>query len=82
MIACEFYLRDPIKWNELVGVLPERRKDPERITQKSIMNWVETVLGNGLSNKDIYYIKITINEGRRKIFQPTPFLVTQKKVKK
>jgi len=82
MIAYEFYLRDTVKGNELVGILPERRKDPARITQKSVMNWAETVLGNSLSNKDIYYIKITINEDTGNIFQPTPFLVTRKKAKK
>jgi len=82
MIAYEFYLRNPVKGKELVGVLPERRKDPARITEKSVMNWVETVLGNGLSNKDIYYIKVTINEDRGNIFRPTPISVTQKKVRK
>jgi len=82
MIAYEFYLRDPIKGNELVGVLPERRKDPERITQKSVMNWAENVFGNGLSNKDIYFIQVTINEDTGNIFRPTPFFVTKQKVKK
>jgi hypothetical protein len=82
MIAYEFYLRDPIKGNELVGVLPERRNDPTRITQKSVMNWAENVFGNGLSNKDIYFIKVTINEDKGNIFRLTPFFVTQKKAQK
>ncbi len=30
--AYEFYLFNPFKGYELLGVLPERRKDPERIT--------------------------------------------------
>jgi len=58
MIAYEFYLRDPIKGNKLVGILPEKRKDPARITQKSIMNWVEKVFSNGLNDKDIYFIQV------------------------
>ena len=82
MIAYEFYLRDPVKGNELVGVLPERRKDPSRITQKSVMNWVENVFRNGLSNKDIYFIRVTINEDTGNIFRPTPIFVTQQTVKK
>jgi hypothetical protein len=82
MIAYEFYLRGKGNGKELVGILPERRKDPARITQKSILHWAETVLGNSLSLKDIYYIKVTINENRRDIFKPIPFLVVQKKVNK
>ena len=73
MIAYEFYLRNTVKGNELVGILPERRKDPARITQESVLYWAETVLGNSLNNKDIYFIKITINEEEGNIFRPTPF---------
>jgi hypothetical protein len=36
MVAYEFYWRDPIKGYQLVGVLPERRKNPARITQALI----------------------------------------------
>ena len=82
MVAYEFYLHDTIKGNELVGILPERRKDPTRITHRSVLHWAETVLGNSLSNKDIYYIKITITKDKRKIFRPTSFIATQQKVKK
>ena len=82
MVAYEFYLCDPIKGSELVGVLPERRKDPSRITQKSIMNWVENIFGNNLSTKDIYFIHVTINEDMGNIFRPTPYFVTQQKAKK
>jgi hypothetical protein len=28
MLAYEFYFRDPVKGNEIIGILPERRKDP------------------------------------------------------
>ncbi len=80
MIAYEFYLRDPVKGSELIGILPERRKEPARITQESVLHWAETVFGNSLSNKDIHFIKITIDEDGRNIFQPIPFLVTQKKI--
>jgi len=78
MIAYEFYLCDPVKGYELLGVLPERRKKPERITQKSVMGWVEKVFGNDLSTKDIHFIQVTINEYTGTIFRPTPTLVTQR----
>jgi hypothetical protein len=75
-------LHDPVKGDELVGILPERRKNPERMTQKSVMGWVEKVFGNNLSTKDIFFIQVTINEYTGNIFRPTPFFVTQQKVKK
>jgi len=82
MLAYEFYLRDAVKGNELLGILPERRKDPARMTQESVLHWAETVLGNSLSNKDVYYIEVTINEDKGNIFLPTRFFLNQKKVKK
>jgi hypothetical protein len=82
MEAYEFYWLDPIKGHELVGVLPERRKNPERITQKSVMGWVEKFFGNKLSTKDIYFIRVTINEYTGNIFRRTPSFPTQERVKK
>jgi hypothetical protein len=78
MVAYEFYLWDLVKGYELIGVLPERRKNPERITQKSVMGWAEKVLDDNLSTKDIYFIQVTINEYTGKIFRATPAFVTQK----
>jgi len=68
MIDYEFYLRDTIKGNELVGMLPERRKDPARITQESVLHWAETVFGNGFISKGIYFVETTINENQGNIF--------------
>ena len=39
MIAYEFYCRDSAKEYELLGILPERRKDLRRITDASVMKW-------------------------------------------
>ena len=78
MVAYQFYWYDPVKGYELVGVLPERRKNPERITQKSIMGWAEKILGDNLSTKDIYFIQVTINEYGGMVFRPTPTFIKQK----
>lgn len=82
MVAYEFYLHDPVKGYELVGILPERRKSPERITQESIMRWGENIFGKDLNTKDIYFIQVTINADTGNIFRPTPFFLSQKKAKK
>jgi hypothetical protein len=57
---------------------PERRKNFERITQKSVMGWAVSIFGDILSTKDIYFIQVTINEHTGMIFRPTPALITQK----
>lgn len=62
MIAYEFYWRDAIKGDELIGILPERRKDPRRITQDSIMNWGRKILGENVVADDIFFIKVTIDK--------------------
>ncbi len=72
MMAYEFYWRDEVKGYELLGVLPERRKDPARITEKSVLRWVDKVFGDKFSTKDIYFNQVTINENTGMIFRPTP----------
>jgi hypothetical protein len=73
VIAYEFYWFDPMKGYQLIGTLPERRKNPERITQKSIMGWAEKILGDKLSTKDIYIIQVPIYEYGGMVFPPAPF---------
>lgn len=60
MVAYEFYLRNGSD-DKLIGVLPERRKDPKRITPESIMNWGR-ILGKsaGIDAKSIYFIQVEV----------------------
>lgn len=71
-MAYEFYWRDEVKGYEVLGVLPERRKDPARITEKSVLGWVDKVFGNKFGTKDIYFTQVTTNENTGMIFRPTP----------
>jgi len=72
MTAYEFYWRDEIKGYELIGVLPERRKNPARITENSVLGWADKVFGNKSSTKYIYFTRVTINENAGMIFRSTP----------
>ena len=45
MRAYEFYWEDKEKKQHLLGILPERRKQPERITEESILNWGKVIIG-------------------------------------
>jgi hypothetical protein len=78
MEAYEFNLYNPLKRCELLGVLPERRKNSERITQRSVMGRAVNIFGDNLSTKDIYFIQVTINEHTGMIFRPTAAFITQK----
>ena len=63
MIFYQFYRRVQRGEDSFIGVLPERRKQVERITHQSIMNWVrlfvpEYVLGD---KRVVYFVQREIN---------------------
>jgi hypothetical protein len=70
MVAYEFYLKDPEGNKSLIGILPERRKDPERITQKSILRWGTMLLYDTRGN--FSFDRVTINEYTGKFFRFDP----------
>ncbi len=60
MIAYEVYRRVVCGEDRLIGVLPERRKDPERITSESIMNWAKLLAPEDFFNRRVYFIRVDI----------------------
>ncbi len=78
MIAYEFYWFDLTRGYELIGILPERRMNPERITQKSIVGWAENIFGKELETKNIYFIQVTLDEYTGRTLRPTPVFIMQK----
>ena len=61
MVAYEFYLHDnDMEEFHLLGILPERRKDPLRITQESIVKWGHLVAGDSIDIHNMYCIQIEI----------------------
>ncbi len=64
MIAYEFYSRDA-DGVHLVGILPERRKDPRRITRESIMKWGREIAGPFTDLSTLLFIEINIDEQNR-----------------
>ncbi len=80
MVAYEFYWLDPRGGYQIIGVLPERRKNPARITQESIARWGKNVFDKDFDAKDIFFIQVTIDEKTVRIFRPVPFTMTQKDV--
>jgi len=60
MIVYEFYLRDKIKGDELIGVLPERRNKKERVNHESIMKWIRTVYKSVENIESIFYVQVNV----------------------
>lgn len=58
MVAYELYWSDHEGKENLIGILPERRKNPERITQESILNWGWKIIGDHSDVKNIYFIPV------------------------
>jgi hypothetical protein len=68
MIAYEFYWRDEEGKEHFIGILPERRKNRERITKKSIINWGWQVIGDNSDVNDIYFVQIEMVGLNNKIY--------------
>ena len=62
MVAYEFYWRDSIEGYQHIGTLPERRMNPTRITEESVINWAREILGNGIGFYNLFFITITIEK--------------------
>ncbi len=61
MVGYELYCwRDP-KGYELIGVLPERRTEPQRITKESVLNWGQKYFAIQLNPDDMYFIEVEID---------------------
>ena len=61
MVGYELYRWHDPKGYELIGALPERRKDPQRITKESILNWGQKYFDIQLDPDDTYFIEVEIN---------------------
>ena len=60
MVAYEFYWRDERGKEYLIGILPERRKNPQRITKETALNWGWKVIGDQSDVNDIYFVQVEI----------------------
>ncbi len=61
MVAYEIYWRDEEGKEHFIGILPERRKSPERITKSSVLKWGWKVIGDSSDIKDIYFVKVDVS---------------------
>ena len=66
----------------MIGALPQRRKNPARITQEFIMNWGEKIFGKELDTRGSFFIQVTIDEKTARIFPPISFTVVHHEIYK
>ena len=60
MLVYELYTFNKKKGYELIGVLPERRKNRTRITKESVIRWGRMLLNDDVDSKDIFFKPIAI----------------------
>jgi hypothetical protein len=61
MLVYELYAFNKTKGYELIGVLPERRKNPVRITKNSVMNWARMFSSDDVDSKDIFFKPVRLD---------------------
>jgi len=67
MVAYEFYSGNHKEGYDLVGILPERRSNSERINNESIMNWAKGLIGNHFDGRELFFIQVPIDEFAPKV---------------
>jgi len=72
MVAYEYYWHDEIKGFELIGVLPERRKDSDRVTQEAILGFGKKLWGNDMDNGNILFIRVNVDKTTGEVLRPKP----------
>jgi hypothetical protein len=77
MVAYEIYSYDDIKGYELIGILPERRKDPKRITKESVLKWGKMLLNDREDGTRLTFKQMVIDDVSSEMVEvrePFPFI--------
>jgi hypothetical protein len=60
MVIYKVYLRGRGEKGELIGVLPERRVNRDRVNSDSVMKWSRTLFGNAFNADQLCFVRKTI----------------------
>ena len=82
MVAYEFYWSDEKGKKHFIWILPERRKNSERVTRESIINWGRKVIVDDTEAKNIFFIQVEIDEAQIESQGRIPLSELRKKFKK
>ncbi len=67
MLAYELYAFNKKKGYEFIAILPERRKNPTRITKGSVLNWGKSLLGESVDYTNMFFKRVAIDSLSGKI---------------
>ena len=57
MVVYKVYKHGQAEEPHLIGILPERRKDPERISEESILNWGKEITGEDSDINHLFFVQ-------------------------
>ncbi len=80
VVGYEIYRNERIMGFELIGVIPERRKNPARITEESIINWGRKFFGRSLDINRIFIIRLETDEKLGNFSQHAPSFITRSSI--
>ena len=69
MVAYELFSDDGKNGYEFIGMLPERRKDPKRITKESVLKWGRMLLHDSTDDKNIFFKQVEIDHSTGHVFE-------------
>jgi hypothetical protein len=69
MVGYKLYANNGSNGPDLVGILPERRKDPTRITQESVMNWGRMLTGDDAGFNELFFAQVIIDDDTGRIIK-------------
>lgn len=75
MLSYEFFCVDQRGEAHLIGIIPERRKHPGRITKESVMQRVWMLLGDSIDLRYSFVTQVIMDEGSGRITGGTPLLI-------
>jgi len=58
MVVYKLYKHDQTEEAHLIGILPERRRNRERITKESVLNWGKEVIGENSDTNNLYFVQM------------------------
>ena len=78
-MAYELYSYNKVEGYRLIGILPERRKDPRRITRESVLKWGRMLLGSSAEDKEITFKQMIVDDITHQIseFNMPPTMIRQ-----
>lgn len=62
IVAYEYYRRDEADRVHSIGIIPERKGNLQRITDKSILNLGKIILGENVGLSSLFFVQMKIED--------------------